>query len=519
MTSRSGVFVRIAAALAVVLVVASCAYPTRNLPITDSSDIPIRSNYGYRWSGLRHKPPADTLVIVTASGGGTRAATLELSVLEALAKIKLKAGGTLADRIDILSSVSGGSVTAAYFALKGTDGFPALERFAHGDGVGSILWSGLNPVGLARISTPHTERIDLLIDYFDKTLFRDRQTADDPTFGDLIRADHRPFLILNAGDMVEGVPFAFTQSNFDLLCSDMGPMKLSAAVAASAAFPVALSPVTLTDYSHCAAQPDGADGTAWLPRDARDDVATDWNINPERAMRGRVEQAYAHADRSSGRQKGYIHLLDGGIADNLAVAEPYRMLTTNTSQSNFLEDIEDGNYRKIVFILINARSFASSSLDSQHATPGLVDMLLGTISSSIDRQSSGAAARLRDALNTDFAAKERDRRAAAAAQTDPAIAAALSAKADNLKAIVANSHLIEIDFDAIKDPACRAKYHDIATSWTNSRNEIDSLLLVGQALLTESDEYDRALAAVGGHYDGTPPSMQQACDSLIGGGK
>src|SRR5258707_6144914 len=98
-----------AAIVLALLLLGACAYPTRNAAITDPRDIPVNDDFGYRFDSLQPNDPADTLVIVTASGGGTRAATLALSVLEGMDRVKLDANRSLADRIDVLSSVSGGS--------------------------------------------------------------------------------------------------------------------------------------------------------------------------------------------------------------------------------------------------------------------------------------------------------------------------------------------------------------------------------------------------------------------------
>src|SRR6185437_7160412 len=114
-------------------------------------------------------------------------------------------------------------------------------------------------------------------------------------------------LILNAADMVEGVPFSFTQNNFDLLCSDLSKVKLSTAVAASAAFPVALSPVTLKNYSRCPAQP-AAD---WPPQWVTSEAKTNWYDNAERAARGRVQLAYALAAIHLHQKAIFISLMAG----------------------------------------------------------------------------------------------------------------------------------------------------------------------------------------------------------------
>jgi len=465
----------------IALCLLGCAYPVRNEPAKHIDD------RGYRWSNLKDGQLRDTLVIVTASGGGTRAAALELSVLKGLADIKLAEGGTLADEIDIVSSVSGGSVTAAYFALHGASGFANLEKnFIRKNGISAILQAGLNPIGLAKLSTPSTERIDLLIDYLNRTLFTDHET-----YGTLATAARRPYLILNAADMVEGTPFALTQENFDLLCSDMTSLSLSAAVAASAAFPVLLSPMTLKNYSPCDARPN-----VWPPRWAQENSNTSWYDNPERALRGRAQVAYA-----MGPPKAYIHLLDGGIADNLGVAEPLRILTTNSPAPGYLDSIAQGSIKKIVVIMINARSFATSDLDRSPQTPGELAMLGSTISSGIDQTAAGSASRFRAALSTEFSAQAADLR-----PDFPDMAA-------NLERIKSNVHLLEIDFDAIKDGQCRRSFHNIGTSWTNTEKEIDALMLVGRALLSASPSFGGVLNAVhGSSSDST--ELKTACDRL-----
>ena len=76
--------------------------------------------------------------------------------------------------------------------------------------------------------------------------------------------------------------------------------------------------------------------------------------------------ASAYADG----QKQFIHLLDGGIADNLGVSEPYRLLTSDDVSPLFqAEHSLTGKIRKIVFIMINARSFAPSALDNNAGDP------------------------------------------------------------------------------------------------------------------------------------------------------
>ena len=77
---------------------------------------------GYRLQRVKADPdnPGDVLVILTLSGGGTRAAALAYGTMEALRDVKLRMGSRsrrLLDEVDVINAVSGGSIVAAYYAV------------------------------------------------------------------------------------------------------------------------------------------------------------------------------------------------------------------------------------------------------------------------------------------------------------------------------------------------------------------------------------------------------------------
>jgi Patatin-like phospholipase len=63
-------------------------------------------------------PERDLLIGVALSGGGSRAALFAEAGLEALAQIRTADSASLIDRVDHISSVSGGSLSASYYILK-----------------------------------------------------------------------------------------------------------------------------------------------------------------------------------------------------------------------------------------------------------------------------------------------------------------------------------------------------------------------------------------------------------------
>jgi len=219
---------------------AACAgNPIRNLPLTTSAVAAY--DFG-AWIDA-HDHLDENLVALSFSGGGVRATALAASVGQQLHALGL-------DRnIAIVSSTSGGSVAAGFLAAKGAERLDELKtQFLPHDNQGDLtpamigdLLSGAN-------------RSQRFASYLDERLF-----ADGPrTYAELMRRwDKAPFVVLNASDMSSGQTFEFTQESFNTLCSDLGSFRMSEAVAASAAFPFLMSPVTLRNHWDVPACRDG----------------------------------------------------------------------------------------------------------------------------------------------------------------------------------------------------------------------------------------------------------------------
>src|SRR5208337_552367 len=86
---------------------------------------------GYRAKNFKRVAKDDhLLVMLTFSGGGTRAAAFSYGVLEALRDTEISIHGLkkrMLDDVDFISGVSGGSFTAAYYGLFGDRIFEDFE--------------------------------------------------------------------------------------------------------------------------------------------------------------------------------------------------------------------------------------------------------------------------------------------------------------------------------------------------------------------------------------------------------
>ncbi len=83
------------------------------------SAIPFRApKAGPETTCIAPAPERDLLVGVALSGGGSRAALFGAAGLEALGRVRAPEGGSVLEQVAYLSSVSGGSIAAAYYASQ-----------------------------------------------------------------------------------------------------------------------------------------------------------------------------------------------------------------------------------------------------------------------------------------------------------------------------------------------------------------------------------------------------------------
>ncbi|MDG3088494.1 patatin-like phospholipase family protein [Vibrio hannami] len=187
------------------------------------------------------------MIVVSISGGGTRAAAFSYGVMKALNEQLVDKNGeyvTVLEEVDKISSVSGGSFTAAYYGLYGDKLFTDFEdEFLYDNVSSSLIWRLMNP----RLWLSTSGITQEAVSYYENKLFKGATFAD-------INQDERPLIVINASDLGGGVRFSFIQEYFDLLCSDLSSYPISQAIAASSAVPIVFNPVVLENYSGCGDQ-------------------------------------------------------------------------------------------------------------------------------------------------------------------------------------------------------------------------------------------------------------------------
>ncbi len=197
---------------------------------------------------------------VAMSGGGSRAANFSAAIL-----LELEEMGFL-QAASALSSVSGSSLTSAYYGLFGRD-----KNRWNRERVRELFLTDFQTHWLVRWFFPWNmfaywftdfDRSDIMKAVFDRFLFEGK------TFNDM--GEVGPKILINATSLISEKRFVFTEHEFKKnLHSRIDTFPVSEAVMASGAFPGAFHNVTLSNFRT--------------------------------------------------RTKSYVHLFDGGPADNLGV--------------------------------------------------------------------------------------------------------------------------------------------------------------------------------------------------------
>ncbi len=294
----------VCALLCAVLLTTGCAKHYINEPLDE-----LDEQAGYRVENYFGKGNSEKLLIIMSfSGGGTRAASLAYGVLEEMARTEIAIDGRrtrLLDEVDIISSVSGGSFTSTYFALVGDRIFEDFEeKFLKRNVQGKLTGKMLSPWVWPKLWSPNYNRDDMAADLYDKLLFEGKTFADLP-------AGEPPFIIINASDVALGTRWQFTQDRFNLICSQLDTFPLARAVTASSAVPGAFGTIALRNH----AEKCGSTAPEWVDRVLADPAATVRMVNDASEVR-----LYSEPKRK------YIHLVDGGITDNIGVRSVLDMI-------------------------------------------------------------------------------------------------------------------------------------------------------------------------------------------------
>ncbi len=356
----------------VIAALLGCASPIDNAPLNK----PI-TQQGRQLLFAPRGIVGNNVVALSLSGGGLRASAFAFGVLQALAEPDSGAQGDLFGDLTFISSVSGGSLTGAYFALHGRAALGSfrarvLERDLERD-LRQSLWS---PVNLGRLLAGGLNDRSNLAATLDADIF------GGATFADLLK-NGKPDVWINATDLFNRTPFPFTPPLFDGLCSDLATLRVSEAVAASMAVPLAFAPVVLKTYPEDCLSP----LPAWT-RAASDDSASV-------AAGTLASTARAVLRYRDGARMRYVKLADGGLTDNQGLASILIARAVAGDAHSPLSEADAVRLGRMLFLIVDAGRPPSGDWALKADGPDGVDVAIAAADAAVDSATRLSAAAFR----------------------------------------------------------------------------------------------------------------------------
>ncbi|MCL4745861.1 MAG: patatin-like phospholipase family protein [Burkholderiaceae bacterium] len=454
--------------LAAALSLAACSSlrPWINEPLSPTAQTVVVRKMGLQRVAARDP---SMMVAVTLSGGGARAAAFGFGVLSAMQHARYHWNGrdtTLLNATDVISGVSGGSIVAAYFAAYGIEGLPRFEEvFLRQNFQNSLIRLALHPGNLVDLSSPWIGRSHLLARRLDD-LFGGM------TFGDVERRSRHPQLFITATDLSRGTGFEFTWDQFALICSDLASVPLSFAVAASSAVPLLLSPMTLRNYADRCSEAGTGAGAGAAPAQQAPAKASDFRARLYLAR----ERSYLDVQR-----KPYIHLVDGGLADNLGVQHLLDRTLGGGLSGAFAEvNVPPGTIRKLVLITVNSERDPSFDVNQSDRVPSMLQVVDSLLFGTGARATRETQEYLRDTV-----AQWRE---------------ALKSRAPGLFeafAPGAQIHVVQVNLRDAPDEIARRRLLQVPTAFSISPDEVSALIEAGGNVLYHSAEFRALMASLG----------------------
>jgi NTE family protein len=235
-------------------------------------------------------------------------------------------------------------------------------------------------------------------------------------------------------------------------------------VAASSAVPLALAPITLVSYP---SRQCGYELPDWAGADAAND-----EVSSRRYQEARRIRHYAHHDGMR-----FVHLVDGGLADNLGLRALYDKATFD---GGFVPSMERSGYtrfRRLLFIVVNAQQQRSGAGAEEEGVPGPIEMVRDVTNLTLDRYTFETV----ETFKREIGSWMQELKAARCA---PAVVRTSREPCDDIKA-----YFVELSFAQHPDPAEREFLMNLPTSFRLDRGAVDRVVAGARTILDDSKAF------------------------------
>ena len=394
----------------------------------------------------------EVTLLLTFSGGGTRAAALAYGVLQELRDTRITVDGSskkLLDEVDVISSVSGGSFTSAYYGLNGNEIFESFEeKFLRYDVQDTLIKRVLNP--MRWFST--TDRTEEAIQLYQERIFQGATFAD-------LEKKQGPLIVINASDLGRGVRMSFLQEYFSLLCSELSSFSIARAVTASSAVPFLFNPVVLENYQTCDKQ-------------SKVIKKAEFNALHKLQLLESVQGLKSYFIDKKDESRNYVHLVDGGITDNLGLRAIYEIVEL-VGPVELLRSTNNKPTRALAIITVDASTLRVPAMNFSPNKPSLEEISNAVNDIQIHKYSVTTKELLQNSIKN--------------------WTQQVSTPKNTIK-----PYYIDTNFASTKNREQLALLNAIPTSLSLLNEQVDQLIASGRELLRSNPEFQRLISDLNG---------------------
>jgi NTE family protein len=269
-----------------------------------------------------------------------------------------------------------------------------------------------------------------------------------------------------------GSRFEFTQDQFDWLYSDLSSYSVARAVAASSAFPGLLSPLRVHNYENPPTaggenEPRYSGEPKWLQNAIDDEDRVDY-----RYFRAREITSYTRDP-----DRPYIHLLDGGLADNIGLRGPLWAMSSTDGPWSLLRKIGLEEIDTLLVISVDAKPIGEPAINRKKNAPGLIKVFGVVATTPMENYSTDTV----HDFHRSFDQWRKDQEA-------------IAAGGEEVHEV--EFYDIHVGFEEVTDPGLRDQVKALPTSFRLDRDEVDALRAAAADALTNSPTFAEFLEAM-----------------------
>jgi NTE family protein len=207
-------------------------------------------------------------------------------------------------------------------------------------------------------------------------------------------------------------------------------------------------------------------------------------VNSESYHRAQLYLSY-----SDSKKRHFLHLIDGGPADNLGIRPVIRSLFSTGADPSIQSMVGDSILRHLLIVVVNARTDEHTEIERTPNVPGVISVLSSAASTPFGNYTEESLKRIRDYATA----------AEATRHEGICVDQLLSRLHPGRRLVVrryAEVFVAELGLDQIADPHRRATLEAIPTTFQLPDSTVNQLIGAGRDLLRNNADFARAVRAM-----------------------